>query len=244
MLGRPPPLDADGVLRRAGPVAHRRGQARQPEQGCARRHPRPRRARRGLRGRRGDRGHQRAHRGAPLRRQPRRPRRRAGRGRRSRCCARTSSSPTTRCWRPGPTAPTSCCSSSRRSTDARARAPARAASRELGMTALVEVHDEVETQRAVDAGARVVGVNARNLKTLELDPETFSRLRPAHPRRRASRSPSPASRGAARRRRLRARGRRRRARRRGPRGTGDPRTAAGAIVAAGAARPTTEDLRG
>ena len=53
--------------------------------------------------------------------------------------------------------------------------------RELGMTALVEVHDEVETQRAVDAGARVVGVNARNLKTLEIHPETFSRLRPLIP---------------------------------------------------------------
>jgi indole-3-glycerol phosphate synthase len=53
--------------------------------------------------------------------------------------------------------------------------------RELGMTALVEVHDEVETQRAVDAGARVIGVNARNLKTLDIHPETFSRLRPLIP---------------------------------------------------------------
>ncbi len=52
---------------------------------------------------------------------------------------------------------------------------------ELGMTALVEVHDEDETQRAIDAGARVIGVNARNLKTLEIHPETFSRLRPLIP---------------------------------------------------------------
>lgn len=52
---------------------------------------------------------------------------------------------------------------------------------ELGMTALVEVHDEVETQRAVDAGASVIGVNARDLKTLEVHPETFSRLRPLIP---------------------------------------------------------------
>ncbi|WP_327152663.1 indole-3-glycerol phosphate synthase TrpC [Nostocoides japonicum] len=52
---------------------------------------------------------------------------------------------------------------------------------ELGMTALVEVHDEVETQRAVDAGALVVGVNARNLKTLEVFPDTFSRLAPLIP---------------------------------------------------------------
>lgn len=53
--------------------------------------------------------------------------------------------------------------------------------RELGMTALVEVHDEGETQRAVDAGATVIGVNARNLKTLEVHPDTFSRLVPLIP---------------------------------------------------------------
>ncbi len=47
---------------------------------------------------------------------------------------------------------------------------------QLGMTALVEVHDENETRRAVDAGARVIGVNARNLKTLEVDPGVFARL--------------------------------------------------------------------
>ena len=53
--------------------------------------------------------------------------------------------------------------------------------RDLGMTALVEVHDEDETHRAVDAGATVVGVNARNLKTLAVDPDTFSRLAPLIP---------------------------------------------------------------
>ena len=52
---------------------------------------------------------------------------------------------------------------------------------ELGMTALVEVHDEVETQRALDLGATVIGVNARDLKTLDVRPETFSRLRPLIP---------------------------------------------------------------
>ncbi len=51
----------------------------------------------------------------------------------------------------------------------------------LGMTALVEVHDEAETQRALDSGARVLGVNARNLKTLEVDRSTFARLRPHVP---------------------------------------------------------------
>ena len=52
---------------------------------------------------------------------------------------------------------------------------------QLGMTALVEVHDETETQRAIDAGAVVIGVNARNLKTLEIHPDTFSRLSPLVP---------------------------------------------------------------
>jgi indole-3-glycerol phosphate synthase len=56
-----------------------------------------------------------------------------------------------------------------------------ALARELGMTALVEVHDEDEAARAVDAGATGVGVNARNLKTLEVDRDTFGRLAPLLP---------------------------------------------------------------
>lgn len=51
----------------------------------------------------------------------------------------------------------------------------------LGMTSLVEVHDEAETERAIDAGARVIGINARNLKTLEVDQGTFARLAPRVP---------------------------------------------------------------
>ena len=52
----------------------------------------------------------------------------------------------------------------------------------LGMTPLVEVHDEIEVERALEAGARVIGVNARNLKTLDVDRETFARLAPLMPK--------------------------------------------------------------
>lgn len=51
----------------------------------------------------------------------------------------------------------------------------------LGMCALVEVHDVEEVKRAVDAGAKVIGVNARNLKTLEVDRNTFARVAPHIP---------------------------------------------------------------
>lgn len=53
--------------------------------------------------------------------------------------------------------------------------------RELGLTPLVEVHDETETERAVSLGAELIGVNARNLKTLEVDPGVFGRLAPLIP---------------------------------------------------------------
>lgn len=46
----------------------------------------------------------------------------------------------------------------------------------LGMLPLVEVHTEEEVIRALQAGARVIGINARNLKTLEVDRSTFERL--------------------------------------------------------------------
>lgn len=51
----------------------------------------------------------------------------------------------------------------------------------LGMTALVEVHTEEEADRALEAGARVIGVNARNLRTLEVDREVFERIAPGLP---------------------------------------------------------------
>ena len=56
-----------------------------------------------------------------------------------------------------------------------------AEARDLGLTVLVEVHDEEETRRAVDLGAQLIGVNARNLKTLDVDPATFGRLVPLIP---------------------------------------------------------------
>ena len=47
---------------------------------------------------------------------------------------------------------------------------------ELGLAALVEVHDEEELIRAVDVGARIIGVNNRNLRTLAVDKEASYRL--------------------------------------------------------------------
>jgi indole-3-glycerol phosphate synthase len=51
----------------------------------------------------------------------------------------------------------------------------------LGMTPLVETHTAEEVDRAMAAGATVVGVNARNLHTLEVDRETFAGLAPRVP---------------------------------------------------------------
>lgn len=48
--------------------------------------------------------------------------------------------------------------------------------RELGMTPLVETHSLEEVQRAADIGATLIGVNARNLSTFELDRDLFGRL--------------------------------------------------------------------
>ena len=48
--------------------------------------------------------------------------------------------------------------------------------RQLGMTALVETHSADEVDRALDIGASLVGVNARNLSTFELDQDLFGTL--------------------------------------------------------------------
>lgn len=47
---------------------------------------------------------------------------------------------------------------------------------EAGIAALVEVHDEAELERALTAGARLIGVNNRDLKTFEVDLATTERL--------------------------------------------------------------------
>jgi len=47
----------------------------------------------------------------------------------------------------------------------------------LGLSALVEVHDEEEVQMALGAGARIIGVNNRDLKTFEVDVTLSERLR-------------------------------------------------------------------
>jgi indole-3-glycerol phosphate synthase len=54
--------------------------------------------------------------------------------------------------------------------------------RSLGLTALVEAHTEEEVKAALDAGARVIGVNNRNLKTFEVDITTSIRLRSLVPK--------------------------------------------------------------
>lgn len=51
----------------------------------------------------------------------------------------------------------------------------------IGLTPLVEAHDEEEAERAVDAGAKIIGVNARNLKDLKVDRSTFERVAPEIP---------------------------------------------------------------
>ena len=51
----------------------------------------------------------------------------------------------------------------------------------IGLTPLVECHTRAEITRAVDAGARLLGINNRDLRTLEVDPATFARLAPLVP---------------------------------------------------------------
>lgn len=53
---------------------------------------------------------------------------------------------------------------------------------ELKMAALIEVHTADELERALEIDPRIIGVNSRNLKTLEVDPAAFADLIPRIPR--------------------------------------------------------------
>ena len=52
---------------------------------------------------------------------------------------------------------------------------------EMGMAALIEVHTGDELERAMEITPRIIGVNSRNLKTLEVNPVAFSELIPQIP---------------------------------------------------------------
>jgi indole-3-glycerol phosphate synthase len=56
-----------------------------------------------------------------------------------------------------------------------------AAARDVALEVLVEIHRESELELAVKAGAKIIGVNARNLETLEMDPKAHARLLPRIP---------------------------------------------------------------
>jgi indole-3-glycerol phosphate synthase len=51
----------------------------------------------------------------------------------------------------------------------------------VGLSALVEIHDEADLQKALDGGARIIGINNRNLSTLEVDLRTTQALAPLIP---------------------------------------------------------------
>jgi indole-3-glycerol phosphate synthase len=53
--------------------------------------------------------------------------------------------------------------------------------KELGMNALVEVHTHDELERALEISPEIIGVNSRNLKTLDVDTQSFSQLIPKIP---------------------------------------------------------------
>lgn len=56
-----------------------------------------------------------------------------------------------------------------------------AATRALGMDALVEVHDETDLERALEVGPDLIGVNHRDLETFEVDPERTAKIVPLVP---------------------------------------------------------------
>jgi len=61
--------------------------------------------------------------------------------------------------------------------DARTLAEYIKTARELGLSSLVEIHDEAEAEQAVKAGARIIGINNRDLKTFTVDLAVTARIR-------------------------------------------------------------------
>jgi len=55
-------------------------------------------------------------------------------------------------------------------------------STELGMDVLVEIHDLDEAEKAIEIGAKIIGVNSRNLKTLEVSETVFESILPELPK--------------------------------------------------------------
>ena len=55
-------------------------------------------------------------------------------------------------------------------------------SRELSMEPVVEVHDEGDVKKALSCGAKIMGINSRNLKTLEVDMDRAEKLLPLIPK--------------------------------------------------------------
>ena len=53
---------------------------------------------------------------------------------------------------------------------------------EIGLAAVVEIHDAAEIGRVADAGARIVGVNSRDLRTLAVDPAMLEKAAGSLPR--------------------------------------------------------------
>lgn len=105
------------------------------------------------------------------------------------CCARTSSCGPTRSTRRGPTGADMLLLIVA-ALDQPALESMLERTESLGMTALVEVHTEDEANRALQAGAKVIGVNARDLKTLSVDRDCFGRIAPGLPST-SSGSPNP-----------------------------------------------------
>jgi indole-3-glycerol phosphate synthase len=55
-------------------------------------------------------------------------------------------------------------------------------SHEMNMSCLVEVHNEAEVEMAVESGAKIIGINNRDLNTFNMDMSTTGKLRPLIPR--------------------------------------------------------------